>query len=178
MKILVVSDTHRYLSNLSYILTCVIPAGVRHVIHCGDHITDAKKIEEAFPELKVFAVPGNCDLASLTESKDQIIDIGGVRIYFAHGDRHHVKHDYSELLIDAKAHGAQIAICGHSHVAHLEKKDSIILLNPGSISEPRDSIYPSYAVIEIDHKAVKDIAIMQVVEKNRIVRNEYFQGIN
>lgn len=178
MRILVVSDTHRYLNNFSYVLTCVIPAGITHVIHCGDHISDAQKIQEAFPQIKLFSVPGNCDYTSNIALKDQLVEISGVKIYFTHGDRHHVKHGYSELLIDAKAYDADIAICGHSHVPHLEKKDGVILLNPGSISEPRDSIYPSYAIVEIDRKEIKDVAIMQVIEKNRVARNEYFQWIN
>ena len=43
-----------------------------------------------------------------------------------------------------------VVMFGHTHVPYLEKTDDLILLNPGSISKPRqDNKIPTYTVMEI-----------------------------
>ena len=45
---------------------------------------------------------------------------------------------------------ADVVMFGHTHVPYLEKTDDLILLNPGSISKPRqDNKIPTYTVMEI-----------------------------
>ncbi len=169
MKVLVISDTHRNIRNVIDILKRVQGMGVMALIHCGDHRDDAANIKKLYPGIEVYAVCGNCDSGSYGEASAKIISIEGASIFITHGHRYGIKWgDYSDLLIDAEAHEAQIAICGHSHSAYLEKKQGIILLNPGSISEPRDSMYPSYAVLDIEKGLIKNVSVMQILDGARV----------
>ena len=169
MKVLVISDTHRNIANVVKILDCIKPLGPAAILHCGDHIEDALRLKRLYPNIEVEAVYGNCDgMASLDEC-NKVVNIGGVPIFITHGHRHEIKYgDYEELLIDAIAHEAKLAICGHSHVAYLQKKQGIILLNPGSISLPRDSGFPSYAMLDLEAGFIKEVAIMQIADNGVI----------
>lgn len=37
---------------------------------------------------------------------------------------------------------------GHTHVLRVERKDGILILNPGSVSIPKEGNPPTYAVLE------------------------------
>lgn len=163
MKVLVISDTHRNIKNVEMILEMIIPRGVKAVLHCGDNIDDARRIQELYPELTVHAVYGNCDGLGHGDDYTKVVEVAGVPIFMTHGNRYDVKWgDYQMLIIDAMAHGAQVAVCGHSHCAYLEKSEDFIMLNPGSISEPRDGCGYSYAILDIEEGKVSDISIMQI----------------
>ncbi len=172
MKVLVISDTHRNIKNVERILELIIPKGVKTILHCGDNIGDAKKLQSLYPELTVHAVYGNCDGFGFGEDYTKVVEVGGVKIFMTHGNRYDVKSgDYQILIIDAMAHGAQLAVCGHSHCAYLEKSEDFVALNPGSISEPRDGCGPSYAILDIEDGKIKDISIMQITGKAEISRH-------
>lgn len=161
MKVLIVSDTHKNIRNVQKVLDKTIPFGVKYLIHCGDHITDALEIERLYPEIIVYGVPGNCDFSSYGKDRECVVEIEGITFFITHGDRHGVKWDYEELYTDASVYDASIAVCGHTHIAHKEKKEGMFLLNPGSISQPRDTTIPPYAVVEIEKGKIQNIAIMQ-----------------
>ena len=55
------------------------------------------------------------------------------------------------LRTEAVARGFDIAMFGHTHRPFYENKNGLILLNPGSLSYPRqENRLPSYAVMNID----------------------------
>ncbi|MDF2613232.1 MAG: phosphodiesterase, family [Clostridia bacterium] len=163
MKVLVISDTHRNISNAVKIIELIKCMGLKAIIHCGDHIDDAKRLKSLYKDIEMYSVYGNCDGMAYGKLGEQVIQIEGVSIFITHGHRHGVKWgEYEELLIDAAAYGAKLAICGHSHCAYLEKKQGIILLNPGSISLPRDFRYPSYGILDVENGFIKDVSIMQI----------------
>ncbi|WP_070001068.1 metallophosphoesterase family protein [Cellulosilyticum sp. I15G10I2] len=169
MKVLVISDTHRNIQNVIHVIERIRPLGVSTIIHCGDHIGDAHKLKKLYPDIEIYAVYGNCDGMAYPEEYTRVVVIEQVSILITHGHRYGIKwDDYSELLIDAEAEGAKLAICGHSHSAYLKKEKGIILLNPGSITLPRDSNYPSYAIVDLEDGRVKDISIMQIIENSRV----------
>ena len=57
----------------------------------------------------------------------------------------------------AEDENCSIVLCGHTHVSKIVKEGNITLMNPGSISRPRDS-HCSYGIIEIeDNKFGLDI---------------------
>lgn len=169
MKVLVISDTHGNIINVMKILKRIKPLGVKTIIHCGDHWDDMESLKRIYPEIEIYAVFGNCDGIAQASEYNKTIQIEGVSIFITHGHKHGVRWgDYDELLIHAMAEGAHLAICGHTHAAYLEKKKGIILLNPGSISSPRDSEYPSYGILEIDASSIKDVAVMQIIGEDRV----------
>lgn len=152
MIVLVISDTHKDLTDARLAIRHTMEKSLDIVIHCGDHMDDGKELEKEFPNLKFYYVPGNCDGWFFNHSeKIKIINIEDKKILFTHGDHHNIKFSYDELFRETKQRGAVIGLCGHSHVAHIERqsKTGITVVNPGSIALPRDSQYPSYAVLEI-----------------------------
>ncbi|MEG0014100.1 MAG: metallophosphoesterase [Cellulosilyticaceae bacterium] len=174
MKVLVISDTHHRINRVDRVLEIFKDKGIEHIIHAGDHLQDAKDIEAKYPHIQVHKVPGNCDMEGYGSDTSKLIRISGIPIFIAHGHKHHVKYDYEEIFIDAVAHEAKVAIFGHSHSAYKERKEGIILLNPGSISEPRDTTMPSFATLDIENHEVKNVEILQLLGKESIGRHPYF----
>ncbi|MGL4345155.1 MAG: YfcE family phosphodiesterase [Cellulosilyticaceae bacterium] len=174
MKVLVISDTHGKTQRVDMLVKLLMPYGLTHILHAGDYIADALEIKQKYPELVVEGVPGNCDFRDMGVERNRLIDVGGVPIFITHGDKHHVKHHYEEVLIDAAAHEAKIAIFGHTHSAFKEKKEGILLLNPGSLVQPRDTTYPSFAILEIENGVLKDAQIRQLVAANKATAHPFF----
>lgn len=169
MKILVISDTHGRIECAKWLVEKMLSLGVKTLIHCGDHIGDATLIEKLYKGITVHAVYGNCD-SSFKGTASEVIDVEGVKIYICHGHKYGVKwEEYEELIIDAKAHEAKIAVFGHSHCAYLGKKEGVFLMNPGSLSLPRDSKYPSYGIIDIEQGMIKHIELCQITEKGLVI---------
>ena len=172
MKVLVMSDTHGNIENAKYVLEKVIPMGVKVVLHCGDYISDARLLQKFYPEVEIYGVYGNCDVG-FGGAYSEVVTLEGVRIYMSHGHKYGVKWgEYDEVAIDAIAHEAQVAVCGHSHEAYLNKQQEVIIMNPGSLTLPRDSRYPSYGILDIEDEKVKEISVMQIVENNVITRHQ------
>lgn len=168
MKVLVISDTHGDISHVCQVIEQIEQEGLTHIIHCGDYIEDAKALEEMYPQFVMYKVAGNCDGYGAGGTFLEYID--DVAIMMTHGHNQNVKESYEEIWIDAVAHEAQIAVFGHTHMAYLAYEEDIILLNPGSMTWPRDQRFPSFAIIEIIKGEIVDIALMQVLENGEIQR--------
>ena len=50
------------------------------------------------------------------------------------------------------------ALFGHTHVAMMEEKDGLLILNPGSVSRPRNG-KASFAVLETDGEKLKAVIV-------------------
>ena len=145
MQFLVFSDSHGDTRLMQDIVAANMADGV---IFLGDYINDCVKLQRAFPELKIFAVPGNCDFASPLP-REVLLELGVNKIYLTHGHMHGVKSDYEQVAAAAAANQACACLFGHSHVPVLCEKNGILLLNPGSITDPRGHLGRSYAVLNI-----------------------------
>lgn len=105
---------------------------------------------------KIYAVRGNCE----AEVDQMVLDFP-------------VMADYCILSIDERTYYAthghiynqnhlpplqknDILIHGHTHVLKAESMDSYILLNPGSVSIPKEGNPPTYAVLENGLFTIKD----------------------
>ena len=147
VKILVVSDTHG-MDRVFYDLYRKVKP-VDMVIHAGD--TQGSEDDMAnFVDCPFAAVMGNNDFFS-TLPKDRVFDYNGKRFFITHGHYYSVSSGYDRIVDEAKSRGADFAIFGHTHRPYYEKIDGIHVINPGSLSYPRQfSRKPSYAMIEID----------------------------
>lgn len=171
MKVLVISDTHGKIDYAKMILDQTIPKGVGAVLHCGDYVTDARLLQKAYPNIEVYSVNGNCDVG-FGSTYSEVVTIENVDIFMTHGHRYSVKWgEYDDFIIDTIAHGAQIGVCGHSHCAYLDRSDEVIILNPGSITSPRDGYKPSYAILELKDGKIEDVSIMQILGNNSVTRH-------
>lgn len=171
MKVLVISDTHGNIENAKYILEKVMPSGVEAVLHCGDYISDARLLQKVYPQLEIYGVYGNCDVGFGGAYSD-VVTLEGVSIYMSHGHKYGVKWgEYEEVVIDALAHQAKVAICGHSHEAYLKKERGVLIMNPGSLTLPRDSRYPSYGILDLESGKINQATILQIRENGQITRH-------
>lgn len=147
MKILIVSDTHRHNDNLKLALE---KAGrIDMLIHCGD----AEGTEEQIRELvdcPMCVVAGNNDFFSRLQN-DAFFELEGHKVLVTHGHHHHVSVGIELLVQDALSRGADIVIYGHTHRPMMEIRNGIVVLNPGSISYPRQADrVPTYMIMETD----------------------------
>lgn len=142
-RIVVFSDTHRHTDNCIRVLDNLI--NVDMVIHLGDHTFDAENISYLYPEIEFVKIRGNNDL-DFSVPCETVIDCDGVKIFCCHG------HMYKQetLFKLANEEGCSIVLCGHTHISKIVKENNITLMNPGSISRPRDS-HCSYGIIEIEN---------------------------
>ena len=81
-----------------------------------------------------------------------------------HGHRQFVNVGHQNLIYSAIEQNADIALYGHTHCKFNKYIPSdelafncnkgLYIFNPGSISRPRDGIYPSYGIIEIQENGI------------------------
>ena len=164
MKILVISDTHGILWNFNELIERVKPIDM--LLHCGDIEKDEEYIRMA-AECPVYMVAGNNDLGGRLE-KELFIDIGKYHIMITHGHYYSVNYGLNMLVTAAKRKGANIVMFGHTHVPVIERIDDVVLINPGSITIPRQSgRIPTYAFMEIDEEGEAHFTISEFFKKNR-----------
>lgn len=119
------------------------------LIHLGD-VGDARELE-SLAGVPCYIVRGNTDYdAKLLNAN--VIEAGGHRIFATHGHLYQVDMRLDLLRFAALENDCDIAMYGHTHVPYLEEDpDDITILNPGSISKPRQADHRyTYMVMEID----------------------------
>ena len=142
MKILLLSDTHGNLDKVYEIYEKL--TGIDLIIHCGDYQKDAHQLEDTLG-IPVISVKGNCDRCQQTDRA--FVDTPYGRIMVTHGHMESCKTNYNQLLYAAEEAGC-IAVCfGHTHRPVCENFSGIHLINPGSLSQPRDGTNGSYAIL-------------------------------
>ena len=155
MKILVVSDTHRKDDNLQCVIEQEKPFDM--LIHLGD----AEGSEQWIPEwagagCKMAMVLGNNDFFSRLE-RELEMEIGPHRVLLTHGHYYGVSMGPEGLAEEAKSRGCDIAMYGHTHRPFLDKICGVTVLNPGSLSYPRqEGRRPSYMIITADEDGRMD----------------------
>ena len=147
MKILVISDTHGIINKAEDVIKKMNDLDM--IIHLGDYFRDAQKLADIFPNIPIEYIYGNSDFMIGDVQAEKILEISGIKILMTHGHRYSVKWDYNKLWKKAEEVGADLLLFGHTHVAELIKKNKYTLLNPGSISDPREDTSESYAIVEI-----------------------------
>jgi len=92
------------------------------------------------------------------------------RVHVVHGhpddpDRYTRPHEFDpDLLRD----GADVLVMGHTHVQHHEVYDEGVVLNPGSVGQPRDGDpRAAYAVLDLDALAVEEHRVAYDVDRVR-----------
>jgi len=142
MKILLLSDTHGDLSKVYEIYEK--QNNIDLIIHCGDYQKDAYELEDTLC-VPVVSVKGNCDGGQQIDR--QIVETPYGNILVTHGHTEGIDFGYDRLLYTAEAEGCFAACFGHTHVPISEDFDGIHLINPGSLSKPRDGSNGSYAIL-------------------------------
>lgn len=151
LRILIMSDSHGRNENVELAIVQVREeiGEFQMLIHLGD-VGDAREIE-SLAGVPCYIVRGNTDYdAKLLNAN--VIEAGGHRIFATHGHLYQVDMRLDLLRFAALENDCDIAMYGHTHVPYLEEDpDDVTILNPGSISKPRQADHRyTYMVMEID----------------------------
>jgi len=146
MRVLIISDSHGKTDNILQLKKQA--ANIDLIIHCGDGAGDFDFIGD-YMKCRITGVSGNCDLFSREPSVINL-DIDGKKIHIEHGHRLPVHRD-KDMMEYAKLNGYDAILYGHTHVQKILKDGNTWVVNPGSISRPRDG-EPSYLIMETDGK--------------------------
>ncbi len=145
-KILVISDTHGRTKNLDKILPLVQP--VDYLFHLGDVGNDADYIE-VVSECPCCFVAGNNDFYSRLPG-ERVVKIEHTKFFLTHGHNYYVNAWKEPLAKAAREREATVAIFGHTHVPFQEEIGGVLVLNPGSLSLPRQADhYPTYMLLYV-----------------------------
>lgn len=157
MKLLVVSDSHGQEALLRRVM--LTHKDAECTLHLGDgapaFLTLAAELG-----MPALAVGGNCDLFSDPAAERMpwgVYPLGEHRIFYTHGHLYRVEWGMEALVHAAREQNCTVALFGHTHipeVIHLPapegdpKGHPLILMNPGSISRPRNGSLPGYGLVQ------------------------------
>lgn len=149
MKVLIVSDTHR--KNENYFVA-VEREKPDMVIHCGDVEGSEYALTEA-AGCPVYITLGNNDFFS-NLPRELDLDIGPYKVWVTHGHNYYVSMGSEHIRREALIKGVDIVMYGHTHRPVVDQSGQVIVVNPGSLSYPRQEGHrPSYVVMELDEKS-------------------------
>ncbi len=170
MKLLFASDLHGSAYFTKKLITAIEKEQPEKIILLGDYLNhgprnalpkeyDPQAIVTMLNPLqeKLICVRGNCD----SEVDQMLFDfpmmgdyttlfIDGLQIFATHG------HIFNFENLPPLSKGS-VFIQGHTHLPVIEKKDTIILLNPGSVSIPRGEHTNTYMTYENGIFSLKDL---------------------
>lgn len=168
MKIMVISDIHGSSASLNRVMDIFKEEKADKLLILGDvlyhgprnDLPDGYAPKSVFATLnavkdKIICVRGNCDaevdqmvLEFPIMSDYTILNLGDKSVFATHG--HKLESDFLPL-----AKTCNLILSGHTHLYKLEKVDGVTMLNPGSISLPKDNLKPTYAIIDVQKLFVK-----------------------
>lgn len=178
MRIGVISDTHGSLTAFERALEHL--AGVDLLIHAGDVLYHGPRnplpegynpagLAEKLKSLTThhIIVKGNVDadvddwVLPYPLPPYALVQDGSRRIVTYHGFQHS---DRKEMADFAYRFGAQILVFGHIHQPVLEELNGVLLLNPGSVSLPKqEPKEPTFAIIEEHSIQIRSLVDGRVV---------------
>ncbi|MCI1891251.1 YfcE family phosphodiesterase [Schleiferilactobacillus perolens] len=131
MRTLVVSDTHGDRAILETIYQ-QFQNEVDAFFYCGDsELAASDSIWQV-----MYAVRGNMDFDA-DFPMARVEHVKGVTVYETHGHRLGVSMGTGKLAERAHAVNADCAFYGHTHMLEAHMEQGMLILNPGSISQPR-----------------------------------------
>ncbi|MCI2050023.1 MAG: metallophosphoesterase [Lachnospiraceae bacterium] len=152
MKVLIISDTHGDDSGIATIRKKEGPGSFDVLIHAGDSAGSDSWYAawaRSFARGGFHIVCGN-DYCSTAPTEETFL-LDRSTVFLTHGHRYGLYGGIGTLVSAAAAKGAGIVIFGHTHEPVIEYRDGILVLNPGSLSLPRQpDRRKTYIVLTID----------------------------
>ena len=142
MKWLIFSDSH---GDVSTMRSVVLREKPDRILHLGDVVRDAQRLQDSFPDIPLDQVRGNCDVGSYDVPEEKELFFLGHRVWLLHGHGYGVKMGLGLMLSEARGRGAEVVLFGHTHKALCDRDGPMWIVNPGSIGA---SPQGTYAVME------------------------------
>ena len=115
-------------------------------------------------EDKLVVIQGNCDaevdqmISKFHFIPEFMIEMDGKKIWFTHGHKHN-KDNIQKGAYDVLAYG-------HFHINFMEEIDGVFVINPGSVSLPKNNSVSGYITIENNVVKQHDIDGNVLYQKN------------
>lgn len=156
----IVSDSHGRFQPLEAMVEQAPDAAAW--IHCGDYCEDGDDLA-VYTGVPVYAVLGNNDYRTQTRTPEcRTVQIGSISIVAIHGHQWYGSERIEKLAALGKRCGASLVVFGHTHRRFCEERDGLTILNPGSISLPRDGRKGTYAICRIDDGVLTEVSIHEL----------------
>lgn len=146
MRILLLSDTHDSLEKAMEVYKKLrAEAPLDYIVHCGDFYEDAMEIK-ARTGANVIAVKGNCD-GCHSRDEHKILETEAGDFFICHGNAFDVSFSQQTLYYNASDKGCIGAVFGHTHRGVFADINGFYMINPGSISKPRDGSSGTFGLL-------------------------------
>lgn len=156
MKVLIVSDTHGYNEVFWNVIEKEEPLDM--VIHCGDIQCDYQLLRGKI-DCTFHVVAGNNDYDPDLD-RVRLFEIGEYKALLTHGHRQKVYYGLNELYYLGLENQVDFVFFGHVHVPVIRNEGNITLINPGSLTYPRQSDRkPTYIIMTIENGNVPTFEI-------------------
>lgn len=152
MEIIVFSDSHGAAASVDTLADYY----KTDMIFCGDGIHDVEEVERFIPSITIYRVYGNCDF-NFGMPQYIIIPFGQHKLFCTHGHAFD-NGDKDSIVTAAKNNNCDCALFGHTHSAITEKRDGILLINPGSLGYKG-----TYAILS-DNKGILSAEIKDIAD--------------
>lgn len=135
MKIIMTSDIHR---NIDGFLK-VKDQEYDYFLDAGDSSMSVNELDD------IISVSGNSDFNNL--EKYRIVSLDDyLRIFITHG----VGLNIETIASIAKENKCNVALYGHTHIKNLSYINNVWVVNPGSITKPRNGNNKTYVIMDYD----------------------------
>lgn len=149
MKILIVSDSHGRVTYLERVIGKIGPIDL--FIHLGD-VEDREEYIQNIVGCETAMISGNNDYFTSLE-REHTIQIGKYKALLTHGHRYQVNYGTEAIRKIGMQRGVDIVMFGHTHKPYIDTTGPVTLINPGSISQPRQEGHiPTFIIMEIDSR--------------------------
>jgi len=183
MKLLIASDIHGSLSATRKVMEAFEKEQADYLVFLGDALYHGPRnplpdgynpaeVAELLNTVKdkIIAVRGNCDsevdqmlLDFPITAEYQNIPLTGGKLFATHG------HIFDLVTIPASVASGDIFAFGHIHLPILKLNEmGILVMNPGSVSLPKEGHPPTYAIICEEKVEIKTF--------DGVVYREYIRG--
>ena len=158
-KIGLISDSHSHIDakTLSYL------EGVDEIWHAGD--IGSREVMNALPKKPIRAVFGNIDDADAQQDYPEWLEfeVEGVRVLMTHIGGKPPR--YAKGVKDRiKSSGAQLFICGHSHICKVEfdKALNCLYMNPGAIGQQGFHVMRTMLLFELENGKIQNLRVVEL----------------
>lgn len=148
MRIAVLSDTHCREGRSLPRFVWEHLNSVDLILHAGD-LTHPGLIDELALIAPVRAVRGNCDSWDVHLPERELFTCEGLKMGLIHGNAGKGKTTPERAYYAFEHDAVDIVVFGHSHMPLMERKNGIILFNPGSPTDKRREPQYSFGLITI-----------------------------
>ena len=179
MKLLFISDIHGSLYYARQAIEIFKKENADYIVILGDHLyhgarnplpveyntIEVAKLLNQYSN-RIISIRGNCDsevdemvLSFPMMSTYSTVFYNGKRLFLTHG------HIYNEDNLP-KLSEVDVFAYGHTHIPKAEKREGIFVINPGSITFPKENYTNSYGIMDETSFKVKDLDGNAFIELN------------